>query len=167
MEDQKQQLTDLTRGLHHAASSTQVMLFHQFVKLLDYFFEKDGDKFKAKMVEVEDDDATYKVPLIALVRPSGLLLKRMEVEMSVHVDEVTVKKIVHKTLENGDEAPTRGSFKVTLAPPSKGIGRSSETTDIKLVFEADEAPEGVMRLIDEYTNRFIEPIKGKQDEHAP
>ena len=83
-------LCDITRGLQEAASATTGLIAQQYIKLFDQFFDYDsqalGAPMKAKMVEVAMDDRhTLKIPLIALVAPRGLALERMQVDLSVKI----------------------------------------------------------------------------------
>jgi hypothetical protein len=151
------QLTDLTRGLYHAAAATQAQLINQFTDLLKVFFDEDEDgTLKPKMVQIESGPALYQVPLISFVKPSGLLLKKMRVDLTVKIDDID-QKVVKSDLHDGDA--TRASFKVTTSPKPNGhIGRSSDAVDVELVFEADDTPEAVRRLIDELTEQYLHAV---------
>jgi hypothetical protein len=158
MSSQQQNLTDITRGMHHAAASTAAMLAQQYLRVIDQFFDVEEDGvMTAKMVKVIVDAQHYMmVPLISLVSPKGLALERMEVEMSVKIDEAELKMA---TDDCDNSKATRASFKVTMSPRSnvQGASRSSELTDIKMIFTAGEPPEGVNRIIEEYTS-MIRPL---------
>lgn len=153
MSGPRQMLTDITRGMHHAASTTAAMLAQQYLRVIDQFFDTEADgTMTAKMVKVWiDSDHYMMVPLISMVSPKGLALERLEVEMTVRIDEATVKKATD-TADNSEA--TRSSFSVTMSPKSNVLGRRSDMTDIKMVFTAGEPPEGFSRLIDEYTNQI-------------
>jgi hypothetical protein len=157
-----QRLTDLTRGIHHAASTTQAMLAEQFIRMFDQFFDHlDDGTLRAKMVKVEHPNAEgvfLLVPLISLVAPKGIVMNKMEVEMSVRIEETTTKPATDFSDNSG---ATRTSFKVSFAPKSKTEGRRSDLTTIKMTFEAGDPPEGVMRVIEEFTNG-IHPINKDQ-----
>ena len=154
----QQKLTDITRGLHHAASTTAAMLAQQYIHLIDQFFDREKDgTMTAKMVKVLIDQGHYMmVPLISLVSPKGLALERMEVEMSVKIDEATAKQATDNIDNSG---ATRSSFKVSMSPRvvTTDGRRSSELTDIKMIFTAGEPPEGISRIIEEYTN-IVRPL---------
>ncbi|CAN2040125.1 DUF2589 domain-containing protein [Candidatus Magnetomoraceae bacterium gMMP-15] len=156
------QLSDITRGLHHAASTTSAMVAQQYILMLDQFFDvMENGSLKAKMVRVDIDEKHFMmVPLISLAMPKGLALEKMRVEMSIRMDEVERKKAT-SGLDNSEA--TRSSFKVTLSPKSKSYSdglRSSDIVDVEMEFNACPPPEGIMRIIDQYAN-MIQPIPEK------
>lgn len=149
-----QQLTDITRGMYYAASTTMSLVGQQYILFLDQFFDKSDDgALAAKLVKVAlDDRHEINVPLIALVTPKGLTLDEMQVEVSVRVDETSLTAAT-----KGDNAPiTRSRFGVTMSPFQRRDGerRRSDMVDIKMTFKASDPPEGMMRLIDEFANRI-------------
>jgi hypothetical protein len=158
----RQSLAAIVRGIHHAAASTSSMLAQQYLTLLDQFFDKveggQPGELKAKMVRVQVTDQHFVlVPLIALVQPKGLALKTLKVEMSVRIEEAELKQATHD-LDNytGD----RSSFKVSIGPKTTmGSRRQSDVTDIEMVFEAGEPPEGIMRMIEPYTGLITPQTK--------
>lgn len=165
-----QGLSDIIRGIQNAASSTNAMLIQQFIHLMDHFFDTDKDGKKiARTVTLQSSTMpgySHEIPLLALIRPSSLILKKLVVDMSVRITEAEVKE-ESNGLHNAK--PTRSSFQVEIGPrPSGGIvdkllrkaGRSSDVTDIRMVFESSEAPEAVSRLIDDYANS-IQPKKSQ------
>lgn len=156
-------LTDITRGMQHAASTTTAMLAEQFLHLINQFFDKGKDgTLIAKMVRIQTSPGQEMlVPLISLVQPSAIVLKKLRLRMSVKIEDAELK-MAQKDLMGNSEA-TRLSFKVSMAPQTGFLGRRSDITDIEMVFEGTDAPEGIMRLIEEHTNA-ITPRKteGKQ-----
>ena len=155
----EQQLTDLTRGMLHAASTTAAMIAQQHIRVIDQFFDVQEDgTLVAKMVKIYiTDDQYLMVPLISLVSPKGIALERMRVEMSVRITGTELKKATDKV--DNSEA-TRASFKVQLAPKHKDNHgkRRDDLTEIEMIFTSGDPPEGIMRIIDDYTN-MIKPIK--------
>lgn len=152
----RESLAALTRGIHHAASSTYSMLAQQYIQMIAQFFEQKEDadgnlKLFAKMAYVKINENTETaIPLISLVAPKGLALERMKVNLSVRIEEMKSKRA---TIDEDRIDIDRLSFKVSVSPRSKkGERRSSDVTDIEMVFTAGDPPEGVMRLIDAYTN---------------
>ena len=78
-----QQLTDITRGLQHAAAATMDMVADQFIRMLEEFFvpEEDGT-LRAKMVRVQVSETDFvELPMISLVRPRGLTLEGIDAGM--------------------------------------------------------------------------------------
>lgn len=154
----KHALTDITRGMQHAASTTTAMLGEQFLHLINQYFDKEKDgTLRAKMVRVELSPGNMvNVPLISLVQPSAIVLKKLRIRMSIRIEEAEIKA-AQKELMGNSEA-TRLSFKVSMSPRTGILGRRSDVTDIEMVFEGTDAPEGIMRLIEQHTNQ-IEPRK--------
>jgi hypothetical protein len=71
------------------------------------------------------------------------------------VDEVDVRAATHPS---DDSEATRTAFTVSMSPrPGQG-DRNGEAMTIDLEFVAHAPPEGVMRIIDAYTN-LIRPAK--------
>ena len=167
----RESLAALTRGIHHAASSTYSMLAQQYIQMLSQFFEQKEDadgnlKLFAKMAYIKINETTETaIPLISLVAPRGLALERMKVNMSVRIEEMSSKQA---TIDEDQTDIDRLSFKVSVSPRTKKEDhRASDITDIEMVFSAGEPPEGVMRLIDAYTNlldpRTLDDKKKNED----
>ena len=158
----KHNLTDLTRGMQHAASTTTAMLGEQFIHLINQYFDKQEDgTLRAKMVQVElSPNHFVKVPLISLIQPSAIVLKKMRIRMSVRIEEAEIREAERALMGNSEAS--RLSFRVVMSPRTKG-SRKSEVTDIEMVFEGTDPPEGIMRLIEQHTN-MIEPLKRENGE---
>ena len=145
-------LCDITRGLQEAAAATNNLIAQQYIKLFDQFFDYDvealGTPMKAKMVEVAmDDQHKMQIPLIALVSPRGLALERMQVDLSVRIQNT-------ETTEAG-QTQQRERFYVTVGGQTKRNGdgpRDPDEVQIRMQFQACEPPEALNRLIEEYTN---------------
>lgn len=155
METQK--LTDITRGLYHAASTTNAMVAQQYILMIDQFFDRLSDgTLQAKTARVAVDDQHYmNVPLVSLVAPRGLALEKMQVRLTVKMEDA---KALYATSKADNSQATRSSFTVSLSPKSDGREcRHSDTVDITLDFVASPPPEAVMRIIDQYANQ-IQPV---------
>jgi hypothetical protein len=155
--NRQQALTDITRGMYHAASTTSAMVAQQYIRMIDQFFDKEDDgSLSAKMVKINlGDNHVIMIPLVTLVAPKGLTLDEMKVHMSVQISETKAKLATDLA---DDSSATRTSFNVVLSPKTNILGRKSDVTDIEMIFKAGEPPEGVMRIIEEYSN-MIKPIK--------
>ncbi len=168
-EKNAQMLTDITRGIHHAVNSTGCMLAQQYVMLIQQFFDtQDDGTLAAKMVRVQvDDQHDMLVPLISLVQPQGIALDEMHFDFSIQISESELKKATHE-VDNYKAA--RSAFKVELSPKTdEGLRRRSDVVDVGMKFKHVEAPEGIMRIIEQYTN-LIKPFKcehGHDDEVGP
>lgn len=149
----RQQLTDITRGLQHAAQTTLSLVAEQFILLMRQFFDpmEDGT-LKAKMVRVQLSEETYvMVPLITLASPKGLSLDTMHVSLSVRLEQATTKPATSS--DNATDVIKRTSFSVSMAPRGTDSDRrNSDVVDIEMEFKARESPEAIMRVIDLYTN---------------
>ena len=162
----RESLAALTRGVHHAASSTYSMLANQYIQMINQFFvqkEDENGKLKlfAKMAYIKINDTTETpIPLISLVAPKGLALERIKVCMSVKIEEMELK---HATIDEDLTDIDRLSFKVSVSPRIKGDRRASDVTDLEMEFSAGDPPEGVMKLIEAYTN-ILDPKNLSKEE---
>ncbi len=147
----RQSLSDITRGLQHAAQTTLSVVAEQFIRTMEQFFDplEDGT-LRAKTVRVEIGEGSYvMVPLVALVTPRGLAIDRMRVSLSVRVEVAEAKKA---TSWDNSEA-MRTSFGVSIAPRgATSDRRPGDVVDVELEFKALDAPESMMRLIDLFAN---------------
>ena len=162
-------LSHITRGMQHAAATTQNLIAQQYIKLFDQFFDYDADDsgtpMKAKMVEVKlDEHHSMNVPLIALVAPKGLMLETMKVDMSVRM-QGTEQRTASHDLENGELQRER--FYVTFCKEKReNSGRDPDEVQISLEFKSCEPPEGIRRVIEEYTN-LISPYRQVSPSPSP
>lgn len=151
-------LCEITRGLQEAASATTSLIAQQYIRLFDQFFDYDpqalGTPMKAKMVEVAvDDQHKLKIPLIALVAPRGLALERMQVDLSVKVQNTRPAR------ESCPDASHQRFFvKVGQQTRRQGEARDPDEVQIRMQFQACEPPEALNRLIEEYTH-LISPAR--------
>ncbi len=157
-------LSALARGIHYAATSTYAMLAQQYMHMMmQYFDEKEVEnedgkekRLYAKMAYIEiAENQVVPVPLISLVAPKGLTLDSMKVALSVRIEKTEVKQA---TIDEDGSGTDRLALQVKLSPRGKAKGgRSSDITDIEMVFKAGDPPEGVMKLIDNITG-LVDPI---------
>ena len=152
-EDALHSLSDIARGMQHAVNSTQEMAEQHFGRMIERYFNDDGTPITKKFVL--PDEHYMEVPLIALVPPSGLILKEMFIQMAIRVDNMQVKKAGP---HDEDHHLTRSSFSVSFSP-RKGQGSSgkSNVIDVEMKFVAGEAPEGVQRVLEAYSNTMMVP----------
>lgn len=166
---QNQKLTSITRGLQHAAAETNSLVADQYIRILSQYFDHDDNGgLQAKMVHVQLDDQHYaRVPLVAMVAPSGLALDRMRVELSIRLEgaedeHVSVLRRLRRVVrETAEDQAARADFTVSLSPrPARDGGiRPSDHVNVELEFRAIQTPEAIMRVIDTYTN-MITPRRG-------
>lgn len=157
-------LADITRGMQHAASAANQLIAHQYMQALDPFFEHSDDgRLVPKIVEMElDDRHHFKLPLVALSTPRGLMLEKMKVFLTVRTDAVEQQSAMSGT---PDDAVSR--FHVSMSPPSHGAsGRDSGHVDIEMQFTVLEPPESVLRLIEEYTRQVLPQVNDRSDDNG-
>lgn len=150
-------LDEISLGMQHAATAANRLIAHQYMQALEPFFDQTSDGLlQPKTVEMAlDDNHYFKLPLVALATPRGLMLERMKVYLTVcteSIDNQLAQPIA------GEEHLNR--FIVSLSPSSKHDHeqrRDCSHVDIEMEFATLEPPESVMRLIDEYT-RQMSPI---------
>lgn len=150
--------SDIVRGLLHSVNSSQEILEQHYSKMLSRYFCQDGKPITTKIMI--DSERYMEVPLVALINPSALALKEMDLEMSLHVDEISLKKI---EAEDCEKDITRGSFKVSVTAANKTAERPSDVIDVCMRFRAIDPPEGVSRLLDEF-NKQIQPERNNNNE---
>lgn len=144
----EQTLSDVVRGMAHAAAAADEIIDQQFIKQLDNFFDVDKEtgKLVAKMVQIElGPDRIIEVPLITMVDPALLTLDEVTINMVVKLTQCKVAKRLH--LVDRDMEVTRSSFGVTMtsaAPDSRSDGLR-----VSLKFKRIAPPEGATRIIDE------------------
>ena len=146
-------LADITRGMQHAATSANQLIAHQYMQALDPFFEHSDDgRLVPKVIEMAlDDNHHFKLPLVALATPRGLMLEKMKVFLTVRTDAVE-----QQSAPAGVSDDAVGRFHVSMSPQSRdNNGRDSDHVDIEMQFTVLEPPESVMRLIEEYTNQVL------------
>jgi|GEM_PF-6222315 len=156
-------LTDITRGLYHAASSTYSMVANQYISLLSqYFDETQEGTYVPKTIVVQlPDDTTVDLPLISLVSPKGLMLDKVDFDFAVVADP---SALAQATSDLDGLNLTRSSFKVEMAAipgeegGNNGARKREGVVDISMKFTAVEPPEGLMRLLDKFAS-IVTPIK--------
>ena len=174
-------LTDFIRGIQHAVNGTSQVLERHFIELFErYFFEdtihvpdgkggtREVKKFYPKMVTFKVKGDELNVPLISLIRPEGLSLSKMQVKMAMRVDKAQMKKAGPKEHADKHEL-TRSSFQVSMAPlkAAKGESRDMNAMEVTMDFVAGDAPEGVARIFDTYTNSIVPNVKTGTGDGGP
>jgi len=160
-------LTDITRGLYHAASTTHAMVANHYVGLLHQFFDKttDGTLVPKVVVVQMPDETVVDLPLISLVEPKGLMLDKVNFDFAVVADPCDVKAATDH-LDNLNL--TRSSFKAEMTvkgePEGHDYTRRRGVIDVNMKFRATEPPEGLMRLFDKFAS-IVSPMKPGKHTH--
>lgn len=168
-------LTDITRGMYHAAATTNAMLAENFLYLLKQYFtienDNEGNEVYTPITKpiAITEDSTIELPLISLVSPKNFILDKMHVDFSIKVDDSNLKGIFDQIdNELNQNNLTRSSFSVQISPSSdpNSKRRPSDIIDIHMEFKASDPPEGIMRMIDQYTKMVAPPTiyRNKQDQ---
>jgi hypothetical protein len=161
--EQPVKLTDIARGLYHVASSTHTMMANQYISLLSQFFDKtpDGSYLPKTVVIQLPDETEVNLPLISLTTPKGLTLDKVNFDFSIAMDSM---ELTNATPDLDGLNLTRSSFKVEMAPRIHDAGaetkndRHTGIVDVKMEFQVNEPPEGIMRLLDKFA-AFVVPVK--------
>ncbi|KKN96830.1 hypothetical protein LCGC14_0164740 [marine sediment metagenome] len=148
-------LADLARGMQHVAQSTQDILGQHFVNVLNHYFDEESGEPIEKRLRMPSG-RVIDIPLIALVPPSTLQLKRLKVRMSVSLEAASVKKHQY---DKGMKTVERASIRVKFGPQAEGKdGRKNrKMMDLEMEFEAVEPPE-MMRRIQEWFTDMVHPM---------
>lgn len=152
-------LDALVQGLQHAAFSANQYMAHQYVAVLSQLFEQAPDgSYKPDYAELQlDDGHRLNVPLVTLAPPRNLSMERMKMRLTVRGDATEAIS----TLTGQGE---RGHFHVTMAPQPHEGKTDSQNIDIEIDFVAQEPPEAVLRLLDEFIHRMT-PVPLKENSH--
>ena len=152
-------LDTLVQGLQHAAFSANQYMTHQYIAVLSQLFEQAPDgSYKPDYAELQlDDEHRLNVPLVTLAPPRNLSMERMKMRLTVRGDATEAIS----TLTGQGE---RGHFHVTMAPQPHEGKPDSQNIDIEIDFVAQEPPEAVLRLLDEFIHRMT-PVPVKENSH--
>lgn len=148
----KQTLSDLTRGIQHAVNTAEEILEQHYVRMLGRYFKEDNSPRMAR-IKVPPD-SVIDVPLLALVKPSALLLDEMTVDLTLRVDETEVKRFPGRAVGRGVE---RTSFTISVGSGKRedGSTRDINHIDVRMVFKSGDVPEGVSRIMEEFTKSIL------------
>lgn len=148
-------LDEITRGLHHAASSTSSMLQQQYAQLLkQYFVVGPDDTLVAKVVGIAvGRNHRLDVPAIALVSPNAFTLERMKVRLALRFDGVEARRSEGLT----DEDASSANFRVSMRPLPHGSDdvKDGRLVELEMEFRQNTPPEGIMRVLEHFTNAVV------------
>jgi len=142
-----QTLSDIVRGIAHAAESANDIGDMAVLNQLKFFFDiGDDGTFVAKTARVKlNGDHYIDVPLVSLVDTGGMSLNEMEVRMSVRLTQAEVKEQLHAAAE--DMKVQRSSFGVALTGAKSGT--AGDVIDVVMKFKHAAPQEGMARVLDE------------------
>ncbi len=141
-------LEDVARGMQYSVNSVQEIVEQHYINMLSRFFDKDHNPVTVKYNLTPGH--VIEVPLITLVKPTSLSLEEISMEMRIRVDEARATEM------KGEKKEFIGmtGFQVSMAPSSQDKRKSNEI-DIVMKFKAGDPPEGVSRIIDEFTSKLL------------
>ncbi len=147
----KQTLSDLTRGIQHAVNTAEEILEQHYIRMLGRYFNEDNSPRMAR-IKVPPD-SVIEAPLVALVSPTALKLDELTVDMTLRIDEIEVKRLPSRA----GRVVERSSFKISIGSGAREDGSSREKNqiDIKMIFKSGDIPEGVSRIMDEFTKSIL------------
>jgi hypothetical protein len=159
-----QTLADIARGMQHAVNATQELCEQHYARMVERYFNDDGTAIMRRII-LPHGAGEMEVPMIAIMPPSGLMLKEADIEMAVRIDSTAIKSAAPTDEE---AAHTRTSFAVSFTPRAhdrvpnqEASDGGSSAIDIKMHFKAGDPPEGVARIIEAYANTIIPHEIGK------
>lgn len=154
--EEGQTLSDIVRGIAHAAGAANEIQDRQFIQQVNHYFHKEEDgTLVPKVVRCKIDETNYiEVPLISMIDPSTLGLEEMDVRMGVRLSRAEVKSHIHDA--NREKNVSRSSFNVSLT--SSKPGDRQDVIDVTMKFKKTEPAEGSARLIEEM-NGLAQPHK--------
>lgn len=151
-----QGLTDLARGMQHVALCTQDILGQHFVNVINHYVDPKTREAIETRIRLPNGQV-MDVPLIALIPPTNLSLKKLVLKMSVAVNAVEVKATKY---DEGMKEVDRSRFHVSFGASDEGNNKrkrgSQKMVDLEMTFEAHDVPEAVHKVIDYFT-QFVEP----------
>lgn len=162
-------LTDIARGMQHAAQSSQDVQGQQFLTVLSHYFDPDtGDPLEFRLTLPNGD--VWDIPLIACFPPSAIGLTKFTARYSVEIHQAEVRQgRYHRHMPSLD----RARFKVAFAPSDPNNTRrkvgSGRMMDVELTFESDEkpkTPEILRRIIAAYTDLSVPMSREQADKYG-
>ncbi len=147
-------LADIIRGMQHGANSAQEIIEQQFPRLLHRYFKEGEHGLEPIMVRFKlPGGGVMDAPLISLVPVNTIKLDELTIHMAIRIDQTKTKAAGKRGTKNG---LTRTSFQVSISPRKQnGEERDSSLVDVEMKFKPGDSPEGVSRVIEEYTKGLI------------
>lgn len=146
----QQNLDDLLRAIHDAVLEAQIITEKQHIhQLQKYFNESDGT---AKMLTInvpsmkqdaaDNDTEALHVPLITLVPPSAIKIKRMKVDFKVALGGLQSKN--DSSILSVDIGGSGGLF-----------SKTQNTANIEITFVGTDPPESFLRINDHLVKSIL------------
>ncbi len=145
----QQNLDDLLQAIHDAVLEAQIITEKQHINQLQKYFNEDGT---AQMLSIkvpsmnqntpEGETQTLNIPLITLVPPTAIKIKRMKVDFKVSLGAIQTKDNVK-------------SLQVDIGGSGGLFGKKQSTANIEITFVGSDPPESFLRINDHLVKSII------------
>lgn len=145
----QQNLDDLLQAIHDAVIEAQIITEKQHINQLQKYFNEDGTP---QMLTIrvpsmhqnaaEGDTETLNVPMITLIPPSAIKIKRMKVDFKVALGSIETK----------DNTKT---LRVDIGGSGGLFGKSQNTANVEITFIGADPPESFLRINDHLVKSIL------------
>lgn len=169
-------LDHVLRGIQDAVEKAQRLANTQHLEMLRFFVDQvdvndPTSPYVPRTVKLLIDQpqkgrnedgsvpkALLEVPIVSVVPVQTLSLKEFEISMQLHVSHINPPSRRGQGAGAYQDKDQEAEFKVDLAStsPAERGGRGSRTIDVKMKFVGEQAPEGVLRLIERINEAIVE-----------
>lgn len=145
-----QTFADIIRGMQYAVNTAHEMLERYHITILNKYFDAEG-RAETKEIWI-GSDKKMDIPLITLINQSSLSIDELEISFRAKIEGIALKSV--KETDSGKNIEIeRSAFEMNFTPST----RDGNTVDVRIKFKTTQPPEGVSRIIDEYT-KMLEPM---------
>jgi hypothetical protein len=141
---QTHSFAELIKGLHYAVNSVQEMLKAQQISMIREYFDDDGVVLTQRIKTLKNE--TVDIPLISLVPQTSIMIDEIEIKFATKVDSIVENEKSQD--QKGETAPESLRFNMSLAASATNSG---DVMNVTVKFKAASPPEGLSRMIDEYS----------------
>jgi len=145
----QQNLDQLLQAIHDAVLEAQMISEKQHIHQLQKYFNEDGtpQMISIRVPNMHPNSApgeleTLQVPLITLVPPSAIKIKRMKVDFKVALGSMA-------------QTETGKSLMIDIGGSGGLFGRKQSTANIEITFVGTDPPESFMRINDHLVKSII------------
>lgn len=145
----QQNLDDLLQAIHDAVLEAQIISEKQHINQLQKYFNEDGtaQMLSIKVPSMRPESAageteTLNVPLITLVPPSAIKIKRMKVDFKVVLGAMQKKA-------------SGSSLQIDMGGSGGLFGKKQSTANIEIIFAGSDPPESFLRINDHLVKSIL------------
>lgn len=145
----QQNLEDLLQAIHDAVLEAQIISEKQHINQLQKYFNEDGT---AQMLTIKvpsmhpgstaGETETLQVPLITLVPPSAIKIKRMKVDFKVGLGRIA-------------ETDRVKALQIDMGGSGGLFGKRENTANIEITFVGSDPPESFLRINDHLVKTIL------------